>query len=143
MNVYQINLFQHINVMHRLSIDDLPKHFSNTFKQPDHKYPTKFSICNYRLKKHSWKSSKFAVSYRGPKLQNEFVSNKEKKIESRIQFQKRVKSKLWDMENMRHFHISKTLLFKMNEYIFSCTMISEKKIMVLMIRHKLYASPIL
>ena len=29
-NVYQTNLFQHINVMHRLSIDDLPKHFNNT-----------------------------------------------------------------------------------------------------------------
>ena len=101
--------------MHRLSIDYLPKHFSNTFKQPDHKYPTKFSICNYSLKKHSLKSSKFAVSYRGPKLRNEFFSNKENKIESRTQFQKRVKSKLRDMENMRHFHISKTLLFKMNE----------------------------
>ena len=29
-NVYQTNLFQHINAMHRLSIDDLPKHFNNT-----------------------------------------------------------------------------------------------------------------
>ena len=54
--------------MHKLSIDDLPKHFNNTFKKPDHKYPTKFSICNYSLKKHSLKGSKFAVFYRGPKL---------------------------------------------------------------------------
>ena len=84
--------------MRRLSLDDLPKHF-NTFKKPDHKYPTKFSICNYSLKKHSLKSSKFAVSYRGPKLWNEFLSNEEKKIESQILFQKRLKSKLLDMEN--------------------------------------------
>ena len=45
LNVYQINLFQHINFMHRLSIDDLPKHFNNTFKKPDHKYKITFSIC--------------------------------------------------------------------------------------------------
>ena len=38
--------------MHRLSSDDLPKHFNNTFKKPDDKYPTTFSICNYSLKKH-------------------------------------------------------------------------------------------
>ena len=86
--------------MHRLSIDDFPKNFHNTFKKPDHKYPTKFSIFNYSLKKHSLKSSKFAVSCRGPKLWNEFLSNEEKKIESQILFQKRIKSKLLDMENV-------------------------------------------
>ena len=85
--------------MHRLSIDDLPKQFSNTFKKPDPKYPTKFLICNYSFKKHFLKSSKFAVSYRGSKLWNEFLSNEEKKIESQILFQKRLKSKLLDMEN--------------------------------------------
>ena len=101
LNVYQINLFQRINFMHRLCIsnDDLPKQFNNTFKKPDHKYPTKFSICNYSWKKHSLKSSKFAVSYGGPNLWNEFLSNEEKKIESQILFQKRLKSKLLDMEN--------------------------------------------
>ena len=100
LNVYQINLFQHINFMYRLSNDDLAKHFNNTFKNPDHKYPKKFSICNYSLKKHSLKCSKFAVSYRGPKLWNEILSNEEKKIESQILFQKRIKSKLLDMENV-------------------------------------------
>ena len=85
--------------MYKLSIDDFPKHFNNTFKKPDHKYPTKFSICNYSFKKHSLKSSKFAVSYPGRKLWNEFLCNEEKKIESQILFQKRVKSKYLDMEN--------------------------------------------
>ena len=32
LNFYQINLFQHLNFMHRLSIDDLRKNFSNAFK---------------------------------------------------------------------------------------------------------------
>ena len=42
-----------------------------------------------------------------------------------------------------NFYISKTLLFKINKCILNCTMISEKKIRVLMIRVKLSASPIL
>ena len=85
--------------MHRLSVDDLLKNFNNTFEKPDHKYQTKFSICNNSLKKHFLKSSNSAVSFRGPKLWNEFLSNEEKKIKSQILFQKRVKSKLLDTEN--------------------------------------------
>ena len=127
--------------MHRLSIDDLPENFNNTFKKPDHKYSTKFSTCNYNLKKHSLKSSKSAVSYRGPKLWNGFLSNEKKKLESQILFQKRLKSKLLDMEN--ELHISKTLFFKTNRYILNFTMISEKNIRIFMIKHRLSTSPIL
>ena len=84
--------------MHRLSTDDLQKNFKNIFKTPDRKYLTKFSICNYSLKKQSLKSSKPAVSCRWPKLWNESLCNEEKKIESHILFQKKVKSKLLEME---------------------------------------------
>ena len=99
LNVYQINLFQQLNLMHKFSNGNLPKIFNNTFKKPDHKYPTKFSISNYSLKKHYLKSSEFSISYRGPKLWNEILSDKEKKIESQILFQKRIKLKLLDMDN--------------------------------------------
>ena len=34
----------------------------------DYKYPTKLSIHIYSFKKHSLKSTKFAISYRGPKF---------------------------------------------------------------------------
>ena len=77
LNVHQINFFQHLNFMHRVSIDGLPKSFSNTFKKPDHEYPTKFSIFNYSLKKNSLKSSKFSVSSQESKLLNGFLSNEE------------------------------------------------------------------
>ena len=76
--------------MHRLSIDNLPKNSNSTFKKPDHKYPIKFSICNYSLKKHSLKHS-LDVSYQGPKLWHEFLSYEEKKIEYQILFQKKIK----------------------------------------------------
>ena len=80
--------------MHRLSIGDLAKNFNNTFKKLDHKYPKAFSVCNYSLKKHSLKSSKFAVSYQGPKLWNEFFSNEEKKIKSQNTISKKIKIKI-------------------------------------------------
>ena len=35
LNVYQINLFQHVNFILRLSIDDLPKYFNKIFKKPN------------------------------------------------------------------------------------------------------------
>ena len=75
--------------------------------------PKKIFNLQLQLKKHSLKSTKFAVSNQEPKLWNEFLSNEEKKIESQY-FKKRVKSKLLDIEN--DFHISKTLLFKINKY---------------------------
>ena len=44
LNAHQINLFQHLNFMHRLIIDDLPKNVNHTFKKSDHKYPTNFQF---------------------------------------------------------------------------------------------------
>ena len=79
LNVYQINLFQQLNLMHKFIHGSLSRIFNNTFKKPDHKYPTKFSISNYSLKKHSLKSSEFSISYRGPKLWNAILSDEEKK----------------------------------------------------------------
>ena len=60
--------------------------------------PKKIFNLQLQLKKHSLKSTKFAVSNQEPKLWNEFLSNEEKKIESQILVQKRVNSKLLDME---------------------------------------------
>ena len=82
------NLFKHLNLMHRLSIDDLPKNFNNTFKKPDHKYPIKFSVCNYSLKKYSLKSSKFAVSYGGKNCGMIFLVMKKRKLNLKYFFKK-------------------------------------------------------
>ena len=82
--------------MHRFKIEDLQKTFKNTFNKPNHKYPTKFSFCIFNLKKHFLNCSRFAISCRGPKVWNEILSIKEKtkkqkKIESQVLFQKRIK----------------------------------------------------
>ena len=69
-NVYQINLYQNLNFMHRIKMGNIPEVFHETIKKPNHKYPTTFSNLNYSIKKYSLKSTKYSVSYRGPTLWN-------------------------------------------------------------------------
>ena len=69
------------------------------FKKPSHKYPTNFSHNNFSLKKRSLNSTKYSISFRGPKLWNEFLNTDEKQISSYNLFSRKVKSKLLDTEN--------------------------------------------
>ena len=68
LNVYQINLYQHLNFMHKVSNNVAPLIFNDMFKKPSHKYPTNFSHNNFSLKKCSLNSTKYSISFRGPKL---------------------------------------------------------------------------
>ena len=96
--------------MHRFKIEDLLKIFKNTFKKLDHKYPTKFSFCNYSLKKHFLSSSKFAIFYREPRLWNKILINEEKKWNLKYYFKKEQKQNclMWKM----NFLISNTRFLK-------------------------------
>ena len=53
LNVYQINLYQHLNFMHKVSNNVAPLIFNDMFKKPSHKDPEKFSHNNFSLKKCS------------------------------------------------------------------------------------------
>ena len=74
--------------MHRLSIDDLPKNFNNTFKKPDRKYLKKFSICNYSLKKHSLKTVSFLSPTADQNCEMNFKVMKKKKMNLKCCFKK-------------------------------------------------------
>ena len=82
LNVYQINLYQHLNFMHKVSNNVAPLIFLEMFKKPSHKYPTNLSLNNFSLKKCSLNSTKYSISFRGPKLLNEFLKTDEKQISS-------------------------------------------------------------
>ena len=64
--------------MYRLENSNIPAIFNDIVKKPEHKYPTKFSSLNYTLRKYSFTSSRFAISFRGPKLWNETLNKGEK-----------------------------------------------------------------
>ena len=43
LNVYQTNLYQRLNFMHKVSNNVAPLIFNDMFKKPSYKYPTNFS----------------------------------------------------------------------------------------------------
>ena len=77
LNVYQVNLYQNLNFMHRIKMGNIPEVFHETIKKPIHKYPATFSNLNYIIKKYSLKSTEYSVSYRGPTFWNTILDMKE------------------------------------------------------------------
>ena len=61
LNVYQINLYQHLNFMYKVNTNQVPSIFNDLIKKPEHKY------C-FSLKAFPLKTTKYAISYHGPKI---------------------------------------------------------------------------
>ena len=99
LNVYQINIYQHLNFMHKFINNQIPSIFSDFIKRPNHKYPTNFSQSRFYLKRYSLNSTKYSISIRGPKLWNDVINKEEKDIQFYSLFQKKIKSKLIKTEN--------------------------------------------
>ena len=103
LNVYQINLYQHLNFMHKFNNQETPRIFNDLIKKPVHKYPTNFSKSNFCLKNVSLNSTKYWISFRGPKLWNEILHKEEKELESYSLFQNIIRSKLLMIENQTKY----------------------------------------
>ena len=99
LNVYQINIYQHLNFMHKSINNQISSIFSDFIKRPYHKYPTNFSQSRFYLKRYSSNSTKYSISIRGPKLWNDVINKEEKYIQSYSIFQKKIRSKLIKIEN--------------------------------------------
>ena len=99
LNVYQINLYQYLAFMYKLSKNKAPPTFNKLIKKPFHKYPTKFSENRYSLKAISLKSTKYCISFCGPKIWNKFSTKEEKELQSFSIFKKIVHSKLLEGEH--------------------------------------------
>ena len=74
---------------------------NNLIKKPVHKYPTKLQ---FSLKSFLVNSSKYFISFRGPKVWNDFLTNEEKEINSYALFLRAIKSKLIETdEELKYF----------------------------------------
>ena len=98
-NVYQINLYQHLNFMHKVNNQETPRILNDLIKRPVHKYPTNFSKLIFCLKNVSLNSKRNSISFRGPKLWNEILHEEGKEFESYSLFQNKIKSKLLMIQN--------------------------------------------
>ena len=74
--------------MYKFKNNQTPKKFNDIIKKPIHQYPIQFSKDNFSAKKFSIRSTKYSVSIRGSKIWNEFITNKEKSLETRRMFKK-------------------------------------------------------
>ena len=67
--------------MYKLNKNKAPLTFSELIKKPFNKYPTKFSENCFCLKAVSLKSTKYCISFRGPKIWNEFLTKEAKELQ--------------------------------------------------------------
>ena len=73
LNVYQINIYQQLNFMHKFINNQIPSIFSDFIKIPDRKHPTNFPQSSFYLIRYSLNSTKYSISIRGPKLWNDVI----------------------------------------------------------------------
>ena len=88
LNVYQINLFQYIRFKCNFNKNKTPIIFNNLIKKPFHKYAAKYSKNSFTLKNFLLSSSKYCISFQGPKVWDDFLANEEEEINPYLFFQK-------------------------------------------------------
>ena len=84
--------------MYKLNKNKAPLTFNELIKKPSDKYLTKFSENCFSLRAISIKSTKYCISFRGPKIWNNFLTKEEKGLQSFSIFKKVVLSKLLEAE---------------------------------------------
>ena len=68
LNVYQSNIFQSVQFMRKIKNKNVPHIFLKLFDVPCHAYPTIFSLINFSVPRTFLKTTRFAISARGPLL---------------------------------------------------------------------------
>ena len=96
--------------MYNLSKNETPAVFNNLIKKPVNKYPKIFSENNFSLKSFFLNGSKFCISFQGPKVWNDFLTNEEKEINSYALFSRAIKSKLIEIDKKLKYFINFTLV---------------------------------
>ena len=97
LNIFQINIFQTVQFMHKIKNKNAPRVFQDLFSVPCHAYPTNFSLSNFLVPRTALKSSRFAISTRGPYLWNTCLTKREKEIDNFLLFKHRSKEKILEL----------------------------------------------
>ena len=103
LNVYQINIFQSVQFMHKIKNKNVLHIFLKLFDVPCHAYPTNFSLINLSVPGTFLKTTHFAISARGPLLWNNCLSKEEKEIDNFLLFKKRAKEKIMELSTAVNF----------------------------------------
>ena len=97
--------------MHRTKNKNVPHIFRKLFDLPCHVYSTNFSLINFLVPQTFLKTTRFAISARGPLLWNNCFSKEEKDIDNFLLFKKRAKEKIMKLSTVAIFFSKKILTF--------------------------------
>ena len=76
LNRYQINILQILAYMQKVKDATNPRVFFSTFKEIEHKYPTRFSKFSFKQPPALLNYGNFSIFSRGPLLWNNILSEK-------------------------------------------------------------------
>ena len=99
LNVYQINILQHLLFMFKVKNSITPRVFSHVFSSIDHLHPTRFSDSNFKICDFNLKLTRFAIAFRGPTIWNKFLTESEKCYTSIDVFKNMIKEKILNFSN--------------------------------------------
>ena len=97
LNIYQLNIYNVLNLMFKAKNGFIPDAFQNKFNMISHGHFTKNSMCNFKEPRFSLKITKFAISSRVPRLWNKILDNN---TEAYSLFQATMKNRLINLENV-------------------------------------------
>ena len=99
LNVYQINILQHLSFMFKVKSSITPRVFSHVFSLIDHLYPTRFFDNSFKMCNFNLKLTCFAIAFRGPTIWNKFLTESEKCYTSIDVFKNMIKEKILNFSN--------------------------------------------
>ena len=99
LNVYQINILQHVLFMFKVKSSITPRVFSHVFSLIAHLYPTRFSDNSFKICDFNLKLTRFAIAFRGPTIWNKFLTECEKCYTSIDVFKNMIKEKILNFSN--------------------------------------------
>ena len=89
--------------MHKIKNKNASHIFLKLFDVPCDVYPTNFSLINISAPRTFVKTTRFAISTRGPLLWNNCLLKEEKEIDNFLLFKKRAKEKIMELNTAANF----------------------------------------
>ena len=105
LNVYQINILQHLLFMFKVKSNIISRTFNQAFSLIDHIYPTRFSDTGFKICVLNLKLTRFVIVFRSQTMRNRFLMEIEKSYTSIVVFKNKIKVKILNISN-------KFILFK-------------------------------
>ena len=97
LNVYQINIFQSLQFVHKIKNKNVLHIFLKLFSVQCHVYSTNFSLINFSVPRTFLKITRLAMSTRGPLLWNNCLSKNGKGINNFLLLKNRAEETIMDL----------------------------------------------